>query len=56
MNHEPIELGIKDVEEMVGKKAAHVVIRARDIVLYFCGGLTENGGLAATLEWRIKRW
>lgn len=58
------KLGIKEIEEMVGKKAEKVVVRARDIVLYFCGGVVagscnigpHEGGCAATIEWRIKKW
>lgn len=53
-NGVPPNLSIKDVEDLVGKKASDIVVRARDIVLYFTGGITDTGGLAATIEWRIK--
>lgn len=50
----PPNLSIKDVEDLVGKKASDIRVRTRDIVLYFTGGITDTGGLAATVEWRIK--
>lgn len=64
MTTEHTKLGIKEVEDMVGKKATRVDVRERDIVLFFntpgapggCHVGPHEGSAGADLQWRIRRW
>jgi hypothetical protein len=64
MTEAPVQLGIKEVEELVGKKAIRVDVRDRDIVLHFtsmgmesgCPLGPHEGSSGADLQWRIRRW
>lgn len=45
---------IKEVEDAVGRKAADVIVRAREIVVVFSGKPLGNGSLGAPLYWHIS--
>lgn len=47
---------IKSVEDAVGKPAANIQVRERDIVCTFAGGRNADGSPSGNVEWRIKKW